>query len=245
VVVAGTMRAVVLSELGRPAEMFEAAARARLDSERQRILFGTLILDELELPWHVLAGRTDTAEEILARMQTTARQMLHGQADEAVVVSLITVRLAQGRAAEVTPLLATYVEASMPFAASIATYLCRSGDIEGGRTYFRAHGAPLEHDDEVSLLAWCHTAELALHLGEPELARRVLPRLEPYAGRSCSVGQALCDGPVDAYLAFAAAAAGLGEVARRHAESTERLVSAWEIQAFGDRFAAMRRRHGF
>ena len=143
------------------------------------------------------------------------------------------------------PLLATFVDAGVPFAASIATYLCRAGDLEGGRTYYRAHGAPLEHDDEVSLLAWCHAGELALHLGEQALGRAVLPLLEPYAGRNCSVGQALSDGPVDAYLAFAAAAAGLGEVARRHAENAERLAATWRIQAFGRRFAEMRRRHRF
>lgn len=245
VVVAGTMRAVVLSELGRPREMFQAAAEARADAERQRILFGTLILDELELPWHALAGRRAETEEIFARIQATARQISHGEAEEAILASLITVRLMQGRAAEVTPILESFVEASFPFAASIATFLCRTGDLDGARAYYRTHGAPLDHDNEVSLLAWCHAAELALHLGERELGCAVLPLLAPYAGRACAVGQALTDGPVDAYLAYAAAAAGDREVARAHAEAADRLAGEWDIPAFADRFARMRRRHGF
>ncbi|WP_198289928.1 AfsR/SARP family transcriptional regulator [Nocardioides sp. Iso805N] len=245
VVVAGTMRAVVLSELGRPREMFEAAAQARADGERQRILFGTLVLDELELPWRALAGETEQTEEIFTRMQATARQISHAEADEAIVASLITVRLMQGRAAEITPLLEEFVEASFPFSATIATYLCRTGDLRGGRTYYRAHGAPLDHDNEISLLAWCHAAELALHLGERALARAALPLIEPYAGRTCSAGQALTDGPVDAYLAYAAAAAGQHELARAHAQATERLSEEWQIPAFAAHFAEMRRRHRF
>lgn len=245
VVVAGTMRAVVLSELGRPQEMFEAAAQARADGERQRILFGTLVLDELELPWRALAGETALTEEIFARMQATARQISHAEAEEAIVASVITMRLMQGRAAEITPLLEEFVKASFPFEATIATYLCRTGDLDGGRAYYRAHGAPLDHDNEVSLLAWCHAAELALHLGERALARAALPLIEPYAGRTCSAGQALTDGPVDAYLAYAAAAAGQHELARAHAQATERLSEEWRIPAFAAHFAEMRRRHRF
>ncbi|WGL52371.1 BTAD domain-containing putative transcriptional regulator [Nocardioides sp. BP30] len=245
VVVAGTMRAVALSELGRPQEMLAAAASARADGERQRILFGPLILDELELPWRVLAGDTAATETILARMQATARQISHGEAEEALVASLITVRMSEGRVEEVVPLLEEFVAASFPFTTTIATYLCRTGDLEGARAYYRDHGAPLEHDNEVSLLAWCHAGELALHLGEPDLGRAVLPLIEPYAGRTCSVGQALTDGPVDAYLACAAAAAGELELADQHARATLRLAEEWRIPAFGARFAELRRRYRF
>ena len=48
--VAGTLRAVALGELGRPHDMWAAVAVARAEAERQRMLYGLMVLDRLVLP---------------------------------------------------------------------------------------------------------------------------------------------------------------------------------------------------
>ena len=49
-VVSGTLRAVALGELGRPQEMWAAVDVARAEAERQRMLYGLMVLDSLVLP---------------------------------------------------------------------------------------------------------------------------------------------------------------------------------------------------
>jgi hypothetical protein len=50
-----------------------------------------------------------------------------------------------------------------------------------------------------------------------------------YAGYSCSAGSGLAVGPVDAFLAMAAAATGERELAARHADDALALAQAWEV----------------
>ncbi|MEP9385305.1 BTAD domain-containing putative transcriptional regulator [Nocardioides cheoyonin] len=247
--VSGVMRAGVLAELGRPHEMLAAVADARAIAERLRIIFGLVMLDQIELPWLALAGRLDEAEERLAVLRSRVRELSHPHADEAVLSTLLCVRLWQGRAGEGVPVVVEFDASPYPFAASVAVYLWRAGEHERARSYAAERGAlgeaTLDHENEVSLLAWCHAAELALYLrddeGWDEHAAAAYDRLLPYAGRSCSTtGGALALGPVDAYLAMAAAAAGKAESARCHADAALALALDWEIPAFGDWFAGLR-----
>ncbi|ABL81281.1 putative transcriptional regulator [Nocardioides sp. JS614] len=73
-------------------------------------------------------------------------------------------------------------------------------------------------------------AGLALWRGTPyaELAD-AYARTAAYAGHCCSAGSGLAVGPVDAFLAMAAAATGERDLAARHAEDALVLAEAWEI----------------
>ena len=102
--------------------------------------------------------------------------------------SLLALRLWQGRSIEVVPILLQFESTPYPFAASVAVYLWRAGEQDQAREYYAEHGARLDHENEISLLAWCHAAELALYLGERDLAAGAYERLVPYAGRSCCAG---------------------------------------------------------
>ena len=95
------------------------------------------------------------------------------------------------------------------------------------------------------LLMWCHAAEVALHLGDVELAGRCYALLAPFAGRSCSVGSSMASGPVDAYLAMAAAATGETGIAARHADAAAALAEEWDIPLFGRWFAGVRETYAF
>jgi len=228
-VVAATLRAIALSELGRPTEMFEAVRTARAEAERLRILFGEMMLDSLELPWLAMAGRLEECHDMIERMQTRGRHLSHNDADVAVVAALTSLRLHEGRGAEAVPVLQEFDSVSTPMSASVAVYLWRSGEHEQARKYFAEHGAPLEHENQASLLAWCHAAEIALYLGQDGIGAAAYDKLAPYAGWNCAVGSALASGPVDCYLACAAAAAGEKDLAARHAEDGLRLARGWGL----------------
>ncbi|MDF1603769.1 AfsR/SARP family transcriptional regulator [Nocardioides sp. YIM 152315] len=244
-VVSACLRVAVLGELGRPAEMFAAVDVARPEVERLRIAFGETVLDGILVPWHAMAGRFEEAERLVDNIRQVASRISHNDADDSVLSSLLALRLWQGRSIEMVPALERFGPTPYPFDASLAVYLWRAGEHDRARAHFAEHGAPLEHEVDLSLLAWCHAAELALYLGERQLAADAYERIAPYAGYSCCVGSDLALGPVDAYLALAAAAVGETELATGHADAADRKAVEWGIPLFAGWFAEERRTRGF
>jgi hypothetical protein len=127
------------------------------------------------------------------------------------------------------PVLEDFDQSPYPFAASVAVYLWRAGEQERARAYVAEHGLPLEHANDITLLAWCHAAEMALHLGDRQVASRCYELLAPLAGHNACAGSSLALGPVDAYLAMAAAAAGETGLAGRHADDAVELAERWGL----------------
>jgi hypothetical protein len=244
-VVSATLRAVALSEVGRPAEMWVAVAAARAEAERLRIAFGEVVLDGLVVPWLAMAGRFEECERVLEHLRTLGSRISHNNVEEAATGAILSLRLWQGRSLEMVPLLEQFDETVYPFAPSVAVYLWRAGEHDRARAYFAEHGAPLEHDNDISLVAWCHAAELSLHLGERTLAGRCYELLAPYAGLSACAGSSLAIGPVDAYLAMAAAAVGETAVASRHADDAVALATAWELPVLRAWLLETRAAYGF
>ncbi|MBA2956601.1 AAA family ATPase [Nocardioides sp. CGMCC 1.13656] len=245
VVVCSTLLAAALSELGRTDEMWPAVDAARAAAQEQRILFGELVLGGLEIPWRAMAGRFDECERLLEHLQHLGRQMSHSNVDETLAAALLAVRLWQGRPGEMVPVLEAFDESAYPFAASIAVYLWRAGEPGRARAVYAERGAPLDHDNDISLLAWAHAAELALYLGEPALAADAYARLAPFAGLSTCAGSTLALGPVDSYLALAAAATGERDLAARHADDALALAGAWDVPLVAEWLRTLRAEHGF
>jgi hypothetical protein len=244
-VVCATLRAVVLSELGRPQEMWEAVAVARAEAERLRIAFGEVVLDGLVVPWLAMAGRFDDCEQVLEHLRAVGSRISHNNAEEAATSSVLALRLWQGRSAEMVPVLEAFDQSPFPFSASVAVYLWRAGEHERARAYFAEHGAPLEHDNDITLLASCHAAELALYLGDRQLASASYQLLVPFVGLNACAGSSLALGPVDTYLALAAAATGELDLAARHAEDALALAEAWEVPLVAAWLREERRARGF
>jgi hypothetical protein len=86
---------------------------------------------------------------------------------------------------------------------------------------------------------------VALFMGDAELGAGTYSRLAPLAGRSACAGSGNAFGPVDAYLAMAAASVGEAALASRHADEAERLASEWRIPLFAKWLAEQRDRFGF
>ncbi|WP_343905365.1 BTAD domain-containing putative transcriptional regulator [Nocardioides aquiterrae] len=244
-VVCATLHAAVLSEVGRVDEMWAAIAEARAAAQEQRIAFGELVLGGLEIPWHAMAGRFDECERLLAEIHDLGSRLSHHNVDESVAASMLAICLWQGRPGEMVPVLEAFDETPYPFGASIAVYLWRAGEPDKAREVYAERGAPLDHDNDISLLAWAHAAELALYLGEPALAAGAYARLAPLAGLNTCAGSSLALGPVDTYLALAAAATGERDLAAKHADDALALADAWGVPQLASWLRDLRAEHGF
>jgi hypothetical protein len=244
-VVAATLRAVVLGELGRPAEMAEAAELARGEARRLRIGFGEAMLHGLEVPWLAMRGEFDECERRLEELQSLSRAMAHSDVDEAIAACLLTLRLWQGRAAEVVPVLRQLDEGLEDFAPTVAVYLWRAGLEPEARTYHAARRITIPPDGEVEMHTVAHAAELSLYLGLPEVAATCHERLSAYVGMVVSLGASMALGPVEAYLAFASAAAGDRAAAGVEADRAVERAHEWGLSVFVTWFESVRSTYGF
>ena len=107
------------------------------------------------------------------------------------------------------------------------------------------HPVVLDEVDWFSLMNWACAAEAALGLGDTELAAAAYEKLAPYAGRVASAGSGNAMGPVDAFLAHAAAAVGDLDIATRHADDALRLMEEWKIPLAAQWLRDQRERFSF
>lgn len=244
-VVSLTLRAVVQGELGLVDDMRVSIGVARQMVGKLRLPYGQIVLDSLELPWLAMAGRFRECEELMERIQALHQQMSLNQTADATAGALISLRLWQGRSAEVAPLLAMLDESPLPATSARLLFLLRGGE-EQQAEELRASGAvELDQNDWYSMLNWCCAAEAALWLGDRDLAASAYARIAPYEGYSCSAGSGNAMGPVDAYLAQAAAAVGEAELAARHADRALELMEAWQIPLAAQWMRGQRERFSF
>ncbi|WP_345503013.1 BTAD domain-containing putative transcriptional regulator [Pedococcus ginsenosidimutans] len=245
-VVTTTLRAVVSGELGLPAEMWEHAAVARDGAERQRLPYGIIVLDSLELPWLAMAGRFDECEERLANIRLLDQRMSLHQTDDATLGAMMALRVWQGRASEMADgLMAAEAQSPLPLSAVVAMFLLRSGRRDLAQEYVACHPIDLGHDDWFAMLTWCSAAEVSLELDDRDLGVRCYERLAPFEGFSCCAGSGVALGPVDAFLALAAAAGGEKDVAARHADRALELCEDWQVPLAAQWLRDQRDRFGF
>lgn len=244
-VVSGVLRAMVLGELGRVAEMTDQVARTRVLVERLRIAYGDLMLTGLEAVWAAVAGRFDDLDAALGRIADLGLRMDHESTDEAFAAAQLVSAYWRDRPAAALPVISQLLEHDWPFQTTDAVYRWRSGDEEGARRVLDDLGWPPEEENQLSLLSWSHGAEASLYLGDAALAARAEDYLRDFAGRPCTVGGAIVMAPVDAYLALAARAQGRTDDAVAHADAAAAQASGWGLDAVGSWLAGMRAAYGF
>jgi hypothetical protein len=243
--VSSCLRCVALSDLGRPAQMFEEMEAARAEAVRLRIPFGLLVLEGMLLSWRALAGRFDECAEIVDRIAGLAETMSLDHVGDALASAQLSLLRWQGRHAELVAMLEPMVAEMPDFSGVLAAARWRAGDRDGARADASAHPPDLEHEDIYSAFGWIHAAELALYLGDRDLGARVGARLAPYAGESVGAGSMVASGPVDLYLALAARACDATDDAAGHADRAAELCKAWEIPAVGDWLEQLRAEYAF
>ncbi|WP_157581671.1 AfsR/SARP family transcriptional regulator [Phycicoccus sp. Soil803] len=245
-VVTTTLRAVVAGELGLVEEMWEHAVVARDWAKRLRLPYGLIVLDSLELPWLAMAGRFDDCERRMADIVRLDQEMTLGQTEDATAGALMSLRLWQGRSAEVAPILEQFAQHSvLPVTSTMLVFWLRAGEVDRATAYAASHPISLADDDWFSMLNWCAAAEVALGLDDHALASAAYDRLAPFAGHSCTAGSGNAMGPVDAFLALAAAAVGERELAGTHADRALELCEQWQIPLAAQWLRGERTRHSF
>jgi hypothetical protein len=245
-VVSLCLRSVVLGELGRPAEMWESIAEARVEAERLRIAYGLLVLDTLAIPWHAMAGDFEKCRELLEGLERIVSRASLKHSDDAIAGAIVTLDIWEGRGVAVGELMATLEGGPLPITSSLITSLWRGGQEERARSYYEEHPVILlEANDWFSMLNWCHAGSTALFMEDRDLGARAYALLAPLAGMSCSAGSGNASGPVDGYLAMAAASVGETALATRHADEAERLAQEWQIPLYAQWLRTQRDRFHF
>ncbi len=246
-VVAATLRAVALSELGRVEEMWQVEAGARSEAERLRIPYGLIVLDGLVVPWLAMAGRENDAREAMARMQHTSQRVVLFQLKEALLGAALSMEMWSGDVGALLPaLLSTHETTSLPVTSLLCQMMIRDGDPERARDFVTAHPIDLPGAmDWFSMLLIAAAAETALWVDDPDLGESTYAQLAPYVGTVVASGSSVAEGPVDAFLAMAACAAGEREAASRHADGAVALMEQWGIPRCAAWFDGVRERFGF
>jgi hypothetical protein len=242
-VLAATLRSVVESELGRVPELRSALLVAQREATRLRHQYALMILEAVEVPWLAMAGRVEECDARLARMQRLMDLM--GNTEGEHILTVVSLALWRGTTLEVVDDLAELVAAGLPLSALVVVCLLRGGDEERARAFARENPVDLEHDTWLSPLVWACAAEAALGVGDSALAARAYELLDPFAGRVACAGAHGAMGPVDGFLALAAAATGEDKQATAHADRALELVEEWSIPLAGRWLHGLRQQHGF
>lgn len=243
--VAATHRAVALAELGRPAEMREWATIARREAERLRLPYVLIVLANLELPWNAMAGRFDRCDELVDQSRRLDAQLGLRQSGDPTTGALLSRAIWRAVAGERPAATTEIPTGAFSTSATVVSYLWRLGAEDRAREHYARHPVRLDVEDWTSMLVWCNAAEVSLYLGDAAVGAAALERLAPYRGRSCSAGSSNAAGPVDAYLALAAAALGEGATARAHADRALELCIEWEVPLVARWLLGLRERYRF
>ncbi len=123
--------------------------------------------------------------------------------------------------------------------------LLRAGRLEQAGTLLDARPVRIADDYFAASMDLAIGAEAALVLHRPGLAADVYPLLAPLSGRPAMAGTGSPLGPVDAFLALAAAAVGERELAPGHADDALRLCAAWGMGPVAEWFTGLRSSYGF
>jgi hypothetical protein len=237
---------VLAGEAGRTADRQRDVTAALAIADRLRLRYLQVLLLAHQVPWLALLGRFDDAAVTLDRLSTFAATADFPFRTEALVAAQACLAIWQGRAAEV---LADYVatDAASPtdMGTSLLLVQLRAGRLDLAASHLDQRPIPLDPDSFAASMDLSIGAEAALVLHRPQLAAAVYPVLLPLAGRVACAGIAGPVGPVDAYLALAAAAVGEQELAARHAGAALRQCGDWRMTPVADWLTALRARFAF
>jgi DNA-binding SARP family transcriptional activator len=243
---AQTVRAVAAAELGDADRMESLAGAARAAAEEQRNLYALVVLDSLQIPWLAMRGEHERAEELMAHLEATGARMGLAQQGDAVAGAFFATRMWRGEYEQILGVLQDVLDANvLPVDAALLSLLIRVGRLDEARAFREGHEVDLGGDTWFSLLPWALGAEAALALGDRELAATTYDLLAPHAGHMACAGSGTALGPVDAFLALAAAATGEAELAARHADDALELCRTWRIPLAAEWIVDQRDRYSF
>jgi DNA-binding SARP family transcriptional activator len=226
---------------GVEAEVADVSSRAR---ELRLYFLELATLTQLQ-SWAAMRGDADGIAANTQRLHELDALISVPQKSDALKGALLVPQLwgAQGVQPE---LVVEYVDgASVPIEPGLTVMLLRTGETDLARQVWADHDYEVGGDDWYRELHHAFGAEIALELGDRELAAALYERLLPLRGQCVISGTGPAHGPADAYLALAAAAAGESALAGEHAQVAEARCEEWQLPQVGRWLAGLRERHGF
>jgi hypothetical protein len=240
-----TLHTVAAGELGMVSELDGMVAAARAEADRQRHLYAHLVLDAFELSWCGMRGEFDEVDRLLADIVRLGERMSLAQFGDALNGALAMKMVWQGEHEALVAVVGDIEATSfLPVASTIAAMLCRVGRVEDAREFLSRREIDMDLDSWFSPMMWSMAAEASAYVGVPELAASAYAHLSPLRGHVACAGSGTALGPVDAFLAMAASAAGERDLAVQHADDATRLCEEWRIPVAAAWFAGVRETFG-
>jgi hypothetical protein len=234
------------SELGEVEELGDEFAELQAVAREERLYFAELIMVCLAHSWAVMRGDETAVGAHLQRISELDELMSMPAKVDTILGALMYGPLWDVDTPVPEQLLQQFLgQSSLPLLTAAVTLFLRHGRIDEARALWA------NHTDEEPPLSWfsppywAFTAEAALGLGDPRIAGEVYTRLRPYSGRCVMSGTNPALGPVDAYLALAAAATGDLALAAQHADRAADQIARWQLPQVEKWFLALRDRHSF
>ena len=201
----------------------EIEALKRIDQRIRQPTYSNAVLS-YEAMLAMLRGRLDHAERNYLQIMAQLRRSPTGQREQ-LGVQIFALRHAQGRLAELAPVVATFLReqaASAVWRPGLAVLYLEMGQTEDARREFEALAARDFKDlpqDGRWLFCMVYLSEVCGALGDAARAAILYPLLAPYAGRNIVLGGAIVScGSADRYLGLLCAAMGRWSDAERHFE---------------------------
>lgn len=231
--------------LGRMEGLDDELLEIETEARSRRMYFVEMAVLALEVSWAVMRGDLERHDVIAARLRDLDHVISMAHKSDGLIGSLLIAPMWCD--IEAPPeLVERYLAiANVPVWPAYVVLMIRNGDVEGARELWGTVDYELGRDSWYAEMNWALGAEVALALGETDLAAQVYERLLPLQGGCIIAGTGPCSGPVDAYLALSAAAVGETELATSHADSALALCRAWDVPQVTQWLVDLRERHSF
>ncbi|WP_134741233.1 BTAD domain-containing putative transcriptional regulator [Nocardioides sp. 503] len=234
----------VASELGDAAEVRAALPHLSDQCQRRGLATAEAFLRVLEVPWLTMWGDLEAADASLVRLGELAQRLRMPNLVDALTVTTAARHMLAGEYDELIAAMGALVaDTSIPAGPVAVVVLLRAGQVEAARAVHEQQGVDLSEETFVGLVYACLACEIALGLGDRDLAAAAYPLAAPYAGRMCAAGSAVPMGPVDAFLAWGAVALGDDEAASAHADAAVALAREWGLARVESEVVQVRERY--
>lgn len=229
-----TLQACCRGELGLVRESVEHTDEVLAIGRRRRLRYVVLVMCGYLAPLAAMAGRHDEAAALLGEMSGLLDSASLPQSVEAVGGAGVSVGIWRGDGDLASRQMSALAGSSLiPTGPAVGVFLARAGRTDEALAWLHEVDLGDPPDDWSAQVLWPILAEAAVLLGDHALAARTYEHLAPWAGRMAMAGTGSAIGPVDAYLAMAAARTGATQVAVQHLDDAERLCAEWGVPLCG------------
>ncbi|KRF28136.1 hypothetical protein ASG94_21140 [Nocardioides sp. Soil805] len=242
----GALHAIALLEAGRLDESLAVMGRTLDLAGRHGYTTVVVILELLRVPLKLLAGRDTEASASLSRVLDLQERITGSNLPAAVAGSQMLTFMWQGRAAEFVEAakqLPPNQEAPIELIAVMA--LLRLGLEDAAHDLYSSMPTVEPDHTYMGMLVAATSAEVALQVGDRKLSDRMYRWLRPYSGGVASAGSTGVLGPVDAFIALAAAGSGRSDEACHHADAALEQCGSWGMSRGADWLTDLRSRYRF